>query len=1076
MTRPITILFLLIAGVLGLFSCSSGGISNPKTETPTAPELSSPGSNVPDLKDRTITGNRGSDHYLWSYHLIRIDPKTLEYEIISLRNTASHWNILSFLEQSPCMSCFKVAGILPSGTGTLLLTIQIINPFGSSNFTGFDVRGIAMFNASHTFPEAGLVYSDPVIGDLAVLNPEGWTSLYNPTTAGYGPGGLQGYIKGNLATETAPNGTLNAYKRFISGDLTNHRNAFLGGDSVKVTYEVGINGEPFLLGYAVDASWAHPINSPVIDPMTDFGPEANCTEAWKIEFVNPDSAYGLTACSGQVNLIFDIFDWQGPDNLHLPRIECPQLFDGEVETALKIDGPGFSRYEATIENVKHAPKGSYRFLVSKEAAENDPISKPWLDLTAYHVFSVYVYKAKKANPFAEVEAYKQNALIGEEVLFDASDSHDGDCDGYEIVKYEWDWENDGVFEEGTPITTHAWSVKGNYTIQLRVTDDEGKTATLYEPPQISITEQAFNPVDITPPWLNFSPRKICIQDNMLYLAGQEAGLHIFEMTDPTNFVWKGWVDLGGTYVIDVVGDLAFTGSISGGGLSIIDINPPIFAHIIKQVNTEGTDNLVIDNGYAYITYGSSMEIVDIDPWDEASVLSSLHCPDYNYISGLAVEGDYACAVSYTGSAYIIDISPPETVSIIKTIDVPGQPWDVAMDGGYAYIADLNTRMLVVDLDPIQSASVVQTVATPDGAESISVYGDYAYVSCGESGVQIIDISTPESAFSVKTLAVPGTAHSVEVSGNYGYISDGDAGIPIMDLSPPESASIVAIKDTTYSTQDVTLFGDYAIAAAGRVGVEIIDIQSPESPWIVKSVDTPGSAQQVVTSGSYAYVADTEGGLQIINLATIGSAYIIKTVETPSNAFYVAVSNGYAYVICETGFLVVDVNPIGYAHIIKEIEMDFEHGAVAVTGGYAYVVGNYALSIININPPESAYIVKTIEVPYWYPQEIAISGNYAFVADYNFGVAVIDLGTPESPSFVNIIPLEYNGDLSISGGYAYVCGYYLGIIDIDPPESAFPILGLPEFHGPESMEVSGKFAYGANDTDYYPPGFGVFELW
>ena len=60
------------------------------------------------------------------------------------------------------------------------------------------------------------------------------------------------------------------------------------------------------------------------------------------------------------------------------------------------------------------------------------------------------------------------------ILFDASKSTDPDG---EIVKYEWDWDGDGAFDESgtSPTTTHAFQRCGTFRVTLRVTDDDGLT-------------------------------------------------------------------------------------------------------------------------------------------------------------------------------------------------------------------------------------------------------------------------------------------------------------------------------------------------------------------------------------------------------------------------------------------------------------------------------------------------------------------------------------------------------------------------------------------------------------------------
>lgn len=61
------------------------------------------------------------------------------------------------------------------------------------------------------------------------------------------------------------------------------------------------------------------------------------------------------------------------------------------------------------------------------------------------------------------------------VDFDACSS--SDTDGH-IVLYEWDWDNDGFFEESNTAcwATHTWEEASNVTVNLRVVDDAGNAS------------------------------------------------------------------------------------------------------------------------------------------------------------------------------------------------------------------------------------------------------------------------------------------------------------------------------------------------------------------------------------------------------------------------------------------------------------------------------------------------------------------------------------------------------------------------------------------------------------------------
>jgi len=453
---------LVICLMLGLGCSEAQNTTAPSTQNQ---DVQITGNAITDAQTDTVN-NRS----LWGFWLIGVDPETMTAKIIPVRAAQTHWNVLKWLENGPCMNCFKIQGITPSGLGTLLVDVEIKHPFSSPNLTGFDVRGIAMFSGSHDFPNSGLLTSDRTAGEGELVNADGFTTLYNPETAGSGPGGLQGYLKGKFASASYPNSTLNGYIRHYSPGAVNSRNAFYAGDSILATYEIAMPSGPFIFGYAVDASWAPPINKPVTNPMTDFPSSANCPEPWKIEVSDNPVGQGLTDLGGSTVLTIDVYDWQGKSSHHDPVIECPDLFDGAVTAGWQSDGSGYSTYNATISNDKLALAGMYKCLISVE--DNENASAPdWLDLTAYQIHTLEVVPFDNTSPIPQANAVPNPQTVCEQVQFEDDGSYDPD--GGSIVMYEWDWDNDGVYDEEGASVSHAWNQVGTNQVGFKVTDDEG---------------------------------------------------------------------------------------------------------------------------------------------------------------------------------------------------------------------------------------------------------------------------------------------------------------------------------------------------------------------------------------------------------------------------------------------------------------------------------------------------------------------------------------------------------------------------------------------------------------------------
>ncbi len=78
-------------------------------------------------------------------------------------------------------------------------------------------------------------------------------------------------------------------------------------------------------------------------------------------------------------------------------------------------------------------------------------------------------------PVAAFRFSPETPKMGDQVCFNASESSDPDG---KIVRYEWDFDGDGTFDEATtePKVCRVFELAGNFNVTLRVTDEDGATA------------------------------------------------------------------------------------------------------------------------------------------------------------------------------------------------------------------------------------------------------------------------------------------------------------------------------------------------------------------------------------------------------------------------------------------------------------------------------------------------------------------------------------------------------------------------------------------------------------------------
>jgi large repetitive protein len=95
-------------------------------------------------------------------------------------------------------------------------------------------------------------------------------------------------------------------------------------------------------------------------------------------------------------------------------------------------------------------------------------------LSAIRTKDVYVKEAANIPPSADFTWSPQKPYVNDAVTFTSTST---DSDG-SIVIEEWDFGNDGVYEKEGRTVQHSFSESGNYTVRLKVTDDDGAVDTI----------------------------------------------------------------------------------------------------------------------------------------------------------------------------------------------------------------------------------------------------------------------------------------------------------------------------------------------------------------------------------------------------------------------------------------------------------------------------------------------------------------------------------------------------------------------------------------------------------------------
>jgi hypothetical protein len=106
--------------------------------------------------------------------------------------------------------------------------------------------------------------------------------------------------------------------------------------------------------------------------------------------------------------------------------------------------------------------------------------------------------------------------------------------------------------------------------------------------------------------------------------------------------------------------------------------------------------------------------------------------------GVFVSGEYAYVADGEAGIKIIDIDPPESAGIMKTVDTQNDS-GIFISGGYAYVAHTyGVGLTIIDIDPLEDASIYTTVDTSYSAYNVKVSDGYAYLA-GGNGLRIVKL-------------------------------------------------------------------------------------------------------------------------------------------------------------------------------------------------------------------------------------------------------------------------------------------------------------------------------------------------
>ncbi|MDW8111395.1 MAG: PKD domain-containing protein [Candidatus Bipolaricaulota bacterium] len=282
------------------------------------------------------------------------------------------------------------------------------------------------------------------------------------------------------------------------------------------------------------------------------------------------------------------------------------------------------------------------------------------------------------NPVAEFSFSPTSPKVGEDVVFDASNSKASDG---ELIEYRWDF-GDGASDEG-PIVIHRYGAAGRYLVKLTVKDNKNRMGSAEKSLQVieEVQERFITAPGPSPVGLAWDGKALWVADALdlkLYRIDLQTGALLASLPSPT----------------EIPDGLAWDGKtlwlVDGMEGKLLQIDPEE-GKVVKSLAAPGAvpTGLAWDGNDLWVADLDTLKIYKISPIT-GKVLESLGAPG-DAPAGLAWDGQHLWHSDSGGRLYKLD---PRGGQVLGEYDAPGMdPAGLAWDGQFLWVSDSAEKKL-----------------------------------------------------------------------------------------------------------------------------------------------------------------------------------------------------------------------------------------------------------------------------------------------------------------------------------------------------------------------------------------------
>ena len=1085
----------------------------------------SPPTVAPELSATSTAESSPSNHKCLGYNLLKIDTENFEFEVVPLRTSEWHFNLVGVLNNTMGVSAAIVPGESIPSEGLFVLDITLSHPFATKpQFSGFDVKGVLITPGTLDLGPFVLADTD----ETRLENADGYTRWWNPTE--FTNPGIFGYTQGILANAgpAALTATVNPYKLFADilgpiADIAYVSDEPLDSDKGRCVFSAGRDnarrynirfpmdpGPQIVYGYAIDCSWDAPSPNPPDEIPDDFPIEANQPESYRVAVIPTantlyyDSESGIGG--GVLRLQINVHDWQGqvagdfPGEVSAVRILAPGMMSGVVDGVFLNQASIKGRYTADLTGLAVPTEAGDKLIVcrveSSDGSTYQQATAPAPDdpLSAFHVITLDIpdpeCEGDATNDWSEAIEISFGDAVADQVClpddyrdFYSFEIPPGFVTSSGELRLYCDAEPTklGLYDESQTLITESdisggtasidldaiEILPGSYYIRIWTSNSTQVAPYLLELYGELESRIPSNVTDITPPGWHVRPEYIYFHGDYMYCFG-ESGIWVFDISTHTNpRIVYGLQESGFSELHDATFRYPYcyyavsTSSTPAGEIRLIDFSDPAL-----PVRTE--------------------EILTFDPEEPVAVtMNSEHLYVATNEQPTPEFRIYDWVTDPLNPVLLANQDIPIEATTAILIDPEGDYTNLVLTGQNAFYC--------YDVEDPGSISGNGSLGVSPMYEitDIAVHGQEIYLAYWDSVGQVSYMNTYTLVFGGPIYndyaSIPGEVKWIEVKKPYAYLASGSAGIVVCDITDVGSVSVLNNYEITNNALNLALSDDFLCIRPQGGSFIVMDLSTPSIPLSVYR------HKPIIYPGRFYFTDD-----ELMLVPHTNDRHVISTVDISDPLNMVIMAEGevayhpdYAAVDWEEeqmvisnewNFAVLDISdPLNITSYPNYISLDLID-AIAIKGRAVYCGfrggGTIYIHIYSISDPSSPSPYTTLTYSSISYPEFLVHDNILLVTDDKY-VRIYSLSSELMPDYIDSITASgYVNDIKIADNYLYLNLSNTSVVEIwDISNPLAPVKLGSGINGTISsgdMAIDGQFAYfSGNDPNIhacwiYPP--------